>query len=198
MTDNKGNAEKKEQFINKKKNKSLFIAGAVVVAIMIVTAGIMIPLYIQQKSAQTGSSRDPVAAPRSYIGKVENMKTISPTVENGKINISLAQVDELNIAGFEMENNEGFLVPMMVFITTSGRLFAGSSLCECGGREFSLAGKTVVCDTCRTTYDIETRKYISGVSICGKYPPVNMKSVVENGTVIIDESLILNFRPRIK
>jgi len=98
---------------------------------------------------------------------------------------------------FEIENNENQLVPLMMYITPSGRIFAGSSMCEpCRGRTFSLAGETLVCDTCKTTYNIETHEFISGSPTCGKYPPVNMSPIIEDGMVIIELEEVLNWKIR--
>ncbi|MHB1483243.1 MAG: Fe-S-containing protein [Saccharofermentanales bacterium] len=190
--------DKKEKiYENKKSNMPLF-AGLIIFAALIISAGIFVSAYLQKKSPLQDTLGDPVAAPRSYIGLVEHMETVQIDVSDGKVRFDLADIDKMNMAGFEIENDEGFLVPMMAYITSSGRLFVGSSLCECGGRKFSLAGKTLFCDKCRTTYDIENQKYISGAAICGKYPPVNMKASVENGTISLEYSSILNWRPRKK
>ena len=167
------------------------------VIIVLVAAGFVFNAFFPL-NARAGALGKPVAAPRSYVGKVEQMKTIQPVVENGKITFKLADVDKLNMVNFELKNNEGFLVPVMAYITSSGRLFAGSSLCECGSRKFFLAGEALVCSSCRTTYTIEDQKFISGAAIAGKYPPTSMKPVVENGTILIEQSEILNWRIRAK
>jgi hypothetical protein len=125
------------------------------------------------------------------------MTEIDATVEGEWLTIPLAAVDEYGIVYFEAENDEGFQVPMMAYVGPSGRIFAGSSLCEpCRGRTFSLAGETLVCDTCRTTYTIEDHEFISGSPICGEYPPVSLDPIIEEGLIKIPMENILSWRIR--
>ena len=125
------------------------------------------------------------------------MTSIEPVVEDGKIIIPIDVIDEYNIVSFELENNENLLVPLMAYITPSGRLFVGSSMCEpCRGRTFTLAGETLVCDACRTTYDIEDHEFIAGSRTCGSYPPVNLNPKIEGDRVIIDLENVLTWRIR--
>lgn len=141
---------------------------------------------------------EPVATERSYIGEFISMTTVTPVIEDGSIKLSFDEIDENNIVFFEVENNEKEPVPLMAYITPTGRLFVGSSLCEpCRGRTFSLAGETLVCDTCRTTYNIEDHQYISGSPVCGKYPPVNMNPEIVDNEVVIKLDDVLNWRTRI-
>lgn len=148
-------------------------------------------------SASTSGFGQVLAAERSYMGEVVSGINIEPTIENEQIRIPFRTVDENNIVYFEVENDEGTLVPLMAYITPSGRLFVGSSMCEpCRGRTFSLAGETLVCDTCRTTYDIETHEFIAGARACGSYPPVYMEPEIENEEIIIDLKEVLKWRIR--
>lgn len=185
---------KKEQFTRPQKSRLPLIMG-----ILVVVAAVAF-VYLQSNARRQGAEDlfgEPVASPRSYIGQFVSMTPVEPAVEDGKIKISLNEVAEKNIVYFEIANDEGFLVPLMAYITPSGRLFAGSSMCEpCGGRTFSLAGETLVCDTCRTTYTIEGHKFLAGSPVCGAYPPVYMNPVLEGGMVVIDLQEVLNWRIR--
>lgn len=184
---------KKEQFTQKPK---VNIALVLVIAVAVIGVGVAFQAT-RPTEATVEYFGEPVAAPRSYIGRVVSMTRVEPVVENGQIKIPLAEVDENNIVFFELQNDQGTLVPLMAYITPSGRLFAGSSMCEpCRGRTFSLAGETLVCDNCRTTYTIEDHKFISGAAICGSYAPVYMNPVVTDGMVVIDQQEVLNWRIR--
>jgi len=185
--------DKREQFLVHKKSKLPVIIGVVVV---LAVAFILLNTFLSKKDTEANVGGGPVAASRSYVGKVVQMTPIQPVVENGLIKLNLADVDQSNIVGFEMKNDEGLLVPMMAYISSSGQLFVGASVCECGGHTFSLAGKTLVCNTCRTTYDIENQAFISGANICREYPPINMNATVENGMILLDQSKVLNWRIR--
>jgi hypothetical protein len=185
---------KKEQFTRKQKSNLPIIMGITFVLV----AAVFVYLQSNTRGQAEGSYfGDPVAAPRSYMGEFVSMTSVEPIVEEGRIEIPLEEVAENNIVYFEIANDEGFLVPLMAYITPSGRLFAGSSMCEpCGGRTFSLAGETLVCDTCRTTYTIEDHQFLSGSRACGSYPPVNMNPVLKDGMVVIDLQEVLNWRIR--
>jgi len=191
----KNSFSKKEQFTQPSKSKMpLFAAvfGVVLVAIIVFIA------FRPNKIEEVGYFGDIVASPRSYIGEVISMTSVEPVIENNLIKIPLSQVSDNNIVSFEIANSEGELVPLMAYITPTGRLFAGSSMCEpCRGRTFSLAGETLLCDTCRTTYDIENHEFISGAYACGSYPPVNMNPRVEGDMIIIELEEVLNWRLRI-
>ncbi len=171
------------------------IALIAVVAVLALAAG----YYLLQGSQdeQSAVSVNPVLEERSYIGEFVSMTVIEATLDGEWLTISLAAVDDYGIVYFEAENDEGFLVPLMAYVGSSGRVFAGSSMCEpCRGRTFSLAGETLVCDACRTTYTIEEHEFISGSPVCGKYPPVSMDPVVEEGLIKIPLENILNWRIR--
>jgi len=140
---------------------------------------------------------EPVTESRSYIGRTVSMTHIEPLIEAGRVSIPLELLETHEMVYFEVANNEGFSVPLMAYITPSGRIFAGSSMCEpCQGRSFFLAGETLVCESCRTTYTIESHQFLSGSQDCGRYPPVYMEPVVENGTVSINLKVIQEWRIR--
>ena len=191
----KNQQNKRDQFTQPNKSKLPLIAlglGVILIAALIfVKAG-------NKEKVEGVFFGDQVAATRSYVGEFISMTAIEPNLEAQTVKLSLDEIDKNNIVFFEVENNENQPVPLMAYITPSGRLFVGSSLCEpCKGRTFSLAGETLVCDTCRTTYDVENHEYISGSPVCGKYPPVNMNPKVVNGEVIIQLEDILSWRSRI-
>lgn len=185
---------KKEQFTQPQKSKLPLIIGVVAI---ILAVGFFYLQLSGTGQAQVEYFGEPVASPRSYVGKFISMTTVEPVIEDGKIKISFDEVEQNSIVYFEVENDEGTMVPLMAYITPSGRLFAGSSMCEpCRGRTFSLAGETLVCDTCRTTYTIEDHKFISGAVACGSYPPVNMNGTIVNGMVEIELQEVLSWRIR--
>ncbi len=177
------------------RKRFLFKVLIVAVAAIAVITG----YYLLQgsKNVETASSGSPILEERSYIGEFVSMTAVEATIEGEWLIIPLAAVNEHGIVYFEAENNEGFQVPLMAYVGPSGRIFAGSSMCEpCRGRTFSLAGETLVCDTCRTTYTIEEHEFISGSPVCGKYPPVSMDPIVEEGLIKIPLENILSWRIR--
>ncbi len=125
------------------------------------------------------------------------MARVDVVVDQEWASIPLDVLEEADIVYFEVENSDGFMVPMMAYITPSGRIFSGSSMCEpCRGRYFFLAGEALVCDNCRTTYTIESHEFISGSTACGSYPPVYMEPVLEDGMVRVSMQDILHWEIR--
>ncbi len=190
--------EKRKQFSRAAKHnpyKNWVILG---IGVIVVTT---VFIFMATRTPETGASAfafgEPVAGARSYVGDLISMTEVEPLIEDEMIKIPFEAVDNNSIVNFNVENDEGFLVPLMAYITPSGRLFAGSSMCEpCRGRTFSLAGETLVCDVCRTTYTIEDHQFIAGSQACGSYPPVYMEPLVEDGTINIPLDKVLSWRIR--
>lgn len=175
--------------------KSRLLPIVLITCIVAAAAGLFLyGLRLGLNQSAAGSASNPVADPRSYVGQVVAMQNIQPVIEDGKIKVKLAEVIQAGIVGFTTENDRGDAVPMMVYITPSGRLNAGTAQCACGNSSFSLAGRAVVCDACRSTYDIEYLTYLSGAAICEKYPPTAMMPVVEDGIVEIEQQDVLRWR----
>lgn len=189
--------QKREQFSGRARRRVVPVAAIGLIVVIAVVAAV----YAGSGNRSSGDSAalfgEPVAGPRSYVGKLVPMTPVEPVIEGDWVNIPLETLEEKDIVYFEVENNARDRVPMMAYITPSGRVFAGTSMCEpCRGRHFSLAGETLVCDSCRTTYTIEGHEFISGSKECGSYPPVYMEPEVKNGVVKISRDRILKWRPR--
>ena len=179
---------RKKVHYNNKKNRKIPVAIFLVLFVVV----ILIYLVVSSKTPRSDLAGKVVAEPRSYIGKIEHARTIQPDFNDSQTRIKLADVDRLNIVDFELSDNKGEIVPVMAYITSSGRLFVGNSICACGGIKFSLAGEVLVCDSCRTTFTIEDQKFMSGSVTAGKNPPARIKSVVENGMIVIEQSDVGN------
>ncbi len=190
-------SSKREQFTGKGKSKlSLFAA----VAALLVVAVIALLVFTGSDDNEVADSPfgEPLANTRSYMGQVVSMTRVEAVVDQEWASIPLDVLEEADIVYFEVENKDGFMVPMMAYITPSGRVFTGSSMCEpCQGRYFSLAGETLVCDNCRTTYTIESHEFLSGSVACGSFPPVYMESVLEDGMVRVSLQDILQWEKRV-
>lgn len=189
-------SKKKEQFVKKQNSKVPLLLISMLILAVTVT-GVVMLIGESEEEALNLTFGEPVTGSRSYVGRFVSMTPVTPLIEAGRVTIPLELIETHDIVYFEVENNEGLMVPLMAYITPTGRVFTGSSMCEpCQGRYFSLAGETLVCDTCRTTYTIESHEFIAGSQACGKYPPVYMKPVVENGMVSIALEDILQWQVR--
>ena len=167
-----------------KSKKNLII----VFLVIAIAAAFIFYLTSSRNNQETNQRGTVVAEQRSYVGKIEKAKIIQPEILDGKAMITLADVDQLNIVDFELSNSNGELLPFMAYITSSGRLFVGHSVCACGGHKFFLAGEVLVCESCRTTFTIEDQKFVSGSVTAGKNPPKRIESVIENGIIVIEQS----------
>lgn len=187
---------KREQFTGKEKSKFPLLIAVAALAVVAVIVLLVIPGG-EDNEVTDSPFGESLANTRSYVGRVVSMTRVEAAVDREWASIPLDVLDEAEIVYFEVENNDGFMVPMMAYITPSGRIFTGSSMCEpCRGRYFSLAGETLVCDNCRTTYTIESHEFISGSAACGSYPPVYMEPVVEDGMIKISRQDILQWEIR--
>ena len=125
------------------------------------------------------------------------MQEIDPVVQKDKIRIPLSKIQEHDIVYFEHENDQGFPVPLTAYVTPSGRIFTGSSICEpCQGRRWAIDGDLLYCMKCGTTFKLENHEFVSGSSVCGDYPPVFMSHEIRNEEVIIPEKEVLSWRNR--
>lgn len=187
---------RKKQFLKNRRPKLPLLIALTVIAVAAVW-GASLLLGDSGSNPAALFFGEPVTESRSYIGRTVSMTHIEPLIEAGRVSIPLELLETHEMVYFEVANNESFSVPLMAYITPSGRIFAGSSMCEpCQGRSFFLAGETLVCETCRTTYTIESHQFLSGSQDCGRYPPVYMEPVVENGTVSINLAVIQQWRIR--
>jgi len=149
-----------------------------------------------------GSSLTPSTIPSQkvtervdYTGQTVAMSDIQVKVENGKISIPLDVVMEKKIVRFEYEGN-GLKIPLLSYITLGGRVVTAISMCEpCRSTRFHIKDKTLVCNTCSTEWNLESLKGIKGG--CMNYPPEIIPSTVEKGKILIDEKVVLDWKPRV-
>ncbi len=203
--------KKRKQFESERNrgvDKSWLIAGAIGVAFLV-----MIGLYMFGNSSKgTGvgsggggvggggvgnaSDRPVVAGKQDYTtgGNLEQT-AIQSKVAAGKVSVSLADVKKYKIVSFDYNQN-GKQVPLIAFITPSGRLFTASSMCEpCRSNRFHIESDgTLTCNACGTKWDLETIQGISGG--CPNYPPQEMKNTVRGGNIYLDETQVGAWQPR--
>lgn len=130
-----------------------------------------------------------------YTGQTVAMTDIQVKVENGKILIPLDVVTEKKIVRFEYEGH-GLRIPLLSYITMAGRVVTAISMCEpCRSTRFHIKDKTLVCNACSTEWNLESLKGIKGG--CMDYPPEIIPSTVEKGKILIDEKVVLDWKPRV-
>jgi hypothetical protein len=130
-----------------------------------------------------------------YTGQTVQMADIQAKVENGKISIPLDMVKEKKMVRFEYEG-KGLKIPLLSYITLAGRVVTAVSMCEpCRSTRFHIKDKTLVCNACYTEWNLETLQGIKGG--CMNYPPEVIPNTVENGRILIDENVVLGWKPRV-
>ena len=141
------------------------------------------------------SSQPKVSGKVDYAGQTVRMTDIQAKVEKGKISISLDVVKEKKMVSFEYEGN-GVIVPLLSYITQSGRVVTAVSMCEpCRSTRFHIKDKTIVCNACATEWNLETLKGIQGG--CLNYPPDIIPSTIEKDRIQIDEKIVTQWKPRV-
>ena len=167
---------------------------SVVLAVAIGVAPIwMLPGNVRSQ-AQT-SSPPGVSDKTEYWAKAIRMTDISAKVENGKITIPVDVVREKRIVRFQYEGN-GVKIPLLSYVTEGGKIVTAVSMCEpCRSTKFHIKDKLLVCNACYTEWNLETLKGIKGG--CLKYPPDVIPSQVDKGQILIDEKLVIQWRPRV-
>ena len=187
--------DKKEKVLGEKKRKSYWIP--ISLALIAVVLGGIGYWIIQGDTASNPkvSSQPKVDNSVNYTGQTIRMADIQAKVQNGKISISLDVVKEKKMVRFEYQAN-GVYVPLLSYITQSGRVVTAVSICEpCRSTRFHINDKKIVCNACATEWNLETLKGIQGG--CLNYPPDLIPSTIEKGRIIIDEKVVTQWKPRV-
>jgi uncharacterized protein len=130
----------------------------------------------------------------NYSGQTIPMTDIVAKVQNGKIAIPLDIVKEKKMVRFEYEGN-GVKIPLLAYVTLAGRVVTAISMCEpCRSTRFHIQDQALVCNACNTEWSLETLKGIRGG--CINYPPEVIPSTVEKDRVLIEEKVVLGWKPR--
>lgn len=193
-------SSKREKFIsNKRSGKKWFAA-----AFLIVASAAVLLFYTSNNKARSiqDYERPVVSKPIIYEGRITKMTTINAIVEGGVISIPLDILKKKKIVNFNYPKKR---IPsgtgteplsLMAYITPSGKLFTGTSYCPpCRSKLHDItADGSLTCKTCGTKRDLETLKGISGG--CINYPPDELPAKISNGKVMIEESVLEDWKPK--
>lgn len=186
--------DKKEKVLGEKKH-SYWVPTSLVVAALIL-GGIGYWLIREKAEADPRVSAQPRTAERvDYGGQTISMTDIQATVKNGKISIPVDVLKEKKMVRFEYENR-GAKIPLLSYITQSGRVVTAVSMCEpCRSTRFHIQDKTLICNACNTEWNLENLKGIRGG--CLNYPPDVIQSQIEKNQIVIDEKTVMQWKPRV-
>ncbi|MDI6763051.1 MAG: Fe-S-containing protein [Thermodesulfobacteriota bacterium] len=186
---------KKEKVLGEKKGRpSWSIVLLIVVAIAL--GGVAYWLIQGNSGASPKVSSQPkVSGKVDYSGQTVRMTDVVAKVENGKIIIPVHEVKEKKIVRFEYEG-KGLKIPLLAYLTMAGRVVTAISMCEpCKSTRFHIKDKSMVCNACYTEWNLETLKGISGG--CMNYPPEVIPNTLEKDSIVIDEKVVINWKPRV-
>ena len=184
---------KKEKVLGQKKKSPWVLASLIIVAAVLAGVAYWVIAGGTKTDSKIASQR--VVQGVDYTGQTVQMADIQAKVENGKISIPLDVVKEKKMVRFEYEG-KGRKIPLLSYITLAGRVVTAVSMCEpCRSTRFHIKDKTLVCNACYTEWNLETLQGIKGG--CMNYPPEVIPNTVENDRILIDENVVLGWKPRV-
>jgi uncharacterized membrane protein len=124
------------------------------------------------------------------------MRTVKDVIiNNDELSIPLSAVKDYKIIYYEYAKY-GKTVPLMSFITASGKLVSAVSMCEpCNSNKFHIEGDKLVCNFCDTIWTLDGLYGIEGG--CTNYPPDVIRSTIKGNRVYLSEQEIRNWKRRV-
>ena len=187
--------DKKEKVMGTKKGRPSW--SIILLIVVVIALGGIAYWLIQGNTGDSPkvSSQPKVSGKVDYSGQTIKMTDVVAKVENGKIMIPVDVVKEKKIVRFEYEG-KGLNIPLLAYLTMAGRVVTAVSMCEpCKSTRFHIKDKSIVCNACYTEWNLETLKGISGG--CMNYPPEVIPNTVEKDSIVIDEKVVINWKPRV-
>ena len=184
--------DKREKVLGEKKSPRILIS--LIIIALLLGGGVF--WVIQRKTTVNPkiASQQKVIERVDYSGQTIPMTDIGAKVENGKISIPLDVVKEKKMVRFEYEGKD-VKIPLLAYVTLAGRVVTAISMCEpCRSTRFHIQDKALVCNACNTEWSLETLKGIKGG--CMNYPPEVIPSTIEKDRILIEEKVVLDWKPR--
>lgn len=185
---------KREKVLNQSKNqnkKGLLMAAVVILFI----SAIIFFINIQPSKEESIIKNQPkVSESVNYpAARLDHLYSLA-FLKNGKITIPLDVVKENKFVKYDYVSNNKTM-PLLAYITEEGKIVTAISMCEpCDSKDFHIIGSDLVCNSCGTTWNLNTLNPISGS--CGKYPPDPLPSKVVGNEIQIDEYLVTSWTRR--
>ncbi len=136
-----------------------------------------------------------ISEPFDYPATPVRMRPAGAVVRDGKIIFSLEELKKNKFIRFDYKSS-GTSLPLLAYISGEGKVITAVSVCEpCNSTSFHIKGEELVCNSCGTTWEVNSLNGVSGS--CQKYPPDAVPSVVVGDEVHIDEKTVAAWRRRI-
>jgi len=175
-----------------KGRKPLILPGIIIFLVILLP---LIWFLSKDKANSEGVYGSKIGEKVNYRNQFIAMTTVEAKTGSDYTEIPLETIKEKKMVYFEYVK-AGKRVPLMAYITPEGKLVTAVSMCEpCRSTKFHIENEEIVCNACGTRWSMEGLKGISGG--CLNYPPDAIVHAIENGQVKIQNSLIINWRPRI-
>ena len=187
------NSNKKGKILQtKKKNNNIY--WFVVTALVIVVS---IFIYNKQsaKSNDVIENQTQVTNSVSYPSTRYDAVYTLASVKDGKIILPLDVVKEKKMVKFDLAGTSEKL-PILAYLTEDGKVMTAISMCEpCNSTDFHINGSNLICNSCGTTWNLNTLDPISGG--CSKYPPDPIPNKVVGKEIQIEEKFVNNWKRRV-
>lgn len=136
-----------------------------------------------------------VAMATAYTGEPIQQTQIEATVENGQISFPLPILLSKKLIAFDYKT-ETQTIPLLAYISAEGKLVTAYRFCEpCNSKTYSIVGTILDCGNCETEWKLDNLEGIQGS--CQKYPPEPIPSRVDGNRVVMDESVVKNWKIRL-
>ncbi|WP_407312717.1 DUF2318 domain-containing protein [Desulfosporosinus sp. SB140] len=193
-----GQKGKNQRFIQPKKSKAgLYSIIGVVAVLAIIGSYFLFNSFNNSASASSIKTAVDTGQKVNYSPNDSLEQTvIDSKVENGKeIVATLSTVKDKKFIRTEYNAN-GKTVPLTAFVQPDGKVMVAVSYCEpCKGNSFHITGNQIICNTCGTTWDLQTLKGISGG--CQAYPPQALSYSLNGDNLEIQQSVLDAWSPRV-
>ena len=108
---------------------------------------------------------------------------IKPQVAGDTVSIPVSEVNDNKIVHFNVAVAAGSEIAFMAY-DIDGKLNVRANVCPpCRSIGFSLSKDTLICDTCRTTFEAKTGEGISGA--CVGYPKAAVPYEISDGKIVM-------------
>lgn len=186
---------KSQKFTQKKKSHTLLYLGIIAVVLIL---GVGSFLFMSGKNdAMVAKTPASIGETVTYSPSQQlQQKIVQNTVDNGNVTVtSLSTLKQSKFVWTEYKAN-GKDIPLTAIVQPNGKVVVAVSYCEpCRGKTFHITGNKIVCNTCGTEWDLQNFKGISGG--CQAYPPDVLTYSVQGDNLIVSQSLLDSWSPRI-
>jgi len=124
-----------------------------------------------------------------------DMSNVNYTIEGDNLVLSLDEVLDKKFVRYVYKSKNRD-IPLLAYVSENGNLVTSISMCEpCNSTTFHIKGDELVCNSCGSTWELNSLKTISGS--CGKYPPDPIPSKVEGNKILISLQNIERWQRRV-